>query len=42
MPVDVDLKMHSGKTKPPQRMTEAKLLELMENPDIEDEDDKKS
>ncbi|PGM79959.1 DNA topoisomerase III [Bacillus cereus] len=41
MPVDVDLKMHSGKTKPPQRMTEAKLLELMENPDIEDEDDKK-
>ncbi|PEM69296.1 type IA DNA topoisomerase [Bacillus pseudomycoides] len=40
MPVDVDLKMHSGKTKPPQRMTEAKLLELMENPSIEDEADK--
>ncbi|PEB42276.1 type IA DNA topoisomerase [Bacillus pseudomycoides] len=41
MPVDVDLKMHSGKTKPPQRMTEARLLELMENPNIEDEEDKK-
>ncbi|PGK15279.1 DNA topoisomerase III [Bacillus cereus] len=41
MPVDVDLKMHSGKTKPPQRMTEAKLLELMDNPNIDDEDDKK-
>lgn len=40
MPVDVDLKMHSGKTKPPQRMTEAKLLELMENPNIDDEADK--
>ncbi|MCJ8223709.1 DNA topoisomerase III [Bacillus sonorensis] len=40
MPVDVNLKTHSGKTKPPQRMTESRLLELMENPNVENESDK--
>ncbi|AQS42499.1 DNA topoisomerase III (plasmid) [Bacillus velezensis] len=40
MPVDVTLKSHSGKTKPPQRMTESKLLQLMENPNVENESDK--
>lgn len=40
MSANVTLKAHSGKTKPPQRMTESRLLELMENPNVENEEDR--